>query len=95
MQQNVDALKHYAANPIELPTLTVEDGVLDLSTVGIGDTLPVVMRGNKSLAHIDGFYRVESINCSVDKNGAETVDLTFDDIDVAEIIAIQDPDNAA
>lgn len=95
LQQNVDALKHYAANPIELPTITVEDGVLDLSTVGIGDTLPIEMRGNKSLAHINGFYRIESIVCSVDKNGAETVDLTFDDIDVDEIIAIQDPGNAA
>lgn len=95
LQQNIDALKHYAANPIELPTLTVEDGVLDLSTVGIGDTLPVDLRGNKSLAHINGYYRIESISCSVDKNGAETVDLTFDDIDVDEIIAIQDPGNAA
>lgn len=91
LQQNIDAIKHYAANPIELPTITVEDGVLDLSTVGIGDTLPIEMRGNKSLAHINGFYRIESINCSVDSNGAETVDLTFDDIDVDDIIAIQDP----
>lgn len=95
LQQNIDALKHYAANPIELPTITVEDGVLDLSTVGIGDTLPIEMRGNKSLAHINGFYRIESIVCSVDKNGAETVNLTFDDIDVEDIIAIQDPNNAA
>lgn len=91
LQQNVDALKHYAANPIELPAITVEDGVLDLNEVGIGDTLPVEMRGNKSLAHINGFYRIESISCSVDKNGAETVELTFDDIDIDEIIAIQDP----
>lgn len=95
LQQNIDAAKHYAANPIELPTITIEDGTLDLSTVGIGDTLPIEMRGNKSLAHINGFYRIESISCSVDKNGAETVDLTFDDIDINDIIALQDPDGAA
>lgn len=94
LQQNVDAVKHYAAEPIELPTVTIEDGILDLSTLGIGDTLYVQMRGNKSLAHINGYYRIESINCSVDDNGAETIDLTFDDIDVAEVIALQDPDNA-
>lgn len=91
LQQNIDALKHYAANPIELPTITVEDGVLDYSTVGIGDTLPIEMRGNKSLAHINGFYRLETISVSVDKNGAETGELTFDDIDIDDIIAIQDP----
>jgi hypothetical protein len=95
LQQNIDAAKHYAANPIELPTITLEDGVLDLSVVGIGDTLPIEMRGNKSLAHINGYYRIESIVCNVDKNGAETVDLTFDDIDIDDIIALQDPENAA
>lgn len=94
LQQNIDAVKHYAANPIELPTITVQDGVLDLSTVSIGDTITVEMRGNKSLAHINGLYRIESISCNVDKNGAETVDLTFDDIDVEDIIKIQDPTNA-
>lgn len=95
LQQNIDAIKHYAANPIELPTITVQDGVLDYSTVGIGDTLPVEMRGNKSLAHINGFYRIESITVDVDNNGAETGSLTFDDIDIDEIIAIQDPDSAS
>lgn len=94
LQENIDAVKHYSANPIELPTITVEDGVLDLSSVGIGDTLPVEMRGNKSLAHIDGFYRIESITCKVDQNGSETVDLTFDDIDISEIIAMQEANNA-
>ena len=92
LQQNIDAIKHYAADPIELPVITVEDGILDLSTVSIGDTLPVEMRGNKSLSHINGYYRIESISCSVDKNGAETVNLTFDDIDIAGIIAMQDPE---
>lgn len=90
LQENIDAVKHYAADPIELPTVTVEDGVLDLSVVGIGDTLPLEMHGSKSLAHINGNYRIESIDCSVDENGSETTDLTFDNIDINAIISMQD-----
>lgn len=93
LAQNIEALKHYSKDPIELPTITVEDGVLDLSSVGVGDTLPVEMSGSKQLAHINGFYRIESITCRVDLNGSETVDLTFDDLDVDGIIALQGGDN--
>lgn len=90
LQQNINAVAHYAAEPIELPQITVEDGVLDLSVVGVGDTLPIDMSGSASLAHINGYYRIESISCSVDENGSETVSLTFDDIDINEIISLQD-----
>lgn len=90
LSQNINAVLHYSADPIELPTITVADGVLDLSDVGIGDTLPVELTGNKSLAHINGLYRIESITCKVDQNGAELVDLTFDDIDVDAIVALQE-----
>ena len=90
LAQNTAAVLHYTANPIELPSITVQDGALDYSVVGIGDTIPVEMGGNKSLAHINGFYRIESINCSVDENGSETAEVTFDDIDVDAIIAKQE-----
>lgn len=93
LQQNIDAVKHYAANPIELPTITLEINVLDLSTVGIGDTISVQMTGSKLLAHINGFYRIESITCNVNDQGDESVDLTFDDIDINEIIALQGGDD--
>ncbi len=89
LQQNVDAVIHYAAQPIELPTITLQINVLDLSTIGIGDTVSVTMDGSKLLAHINGFYRIESITCRVNDQGDETVDLTFDDIDINEIIALQ------
>lgn len=95
LQENIDGVMHYAKDPIELPTVTVEDGVLDLNVVGIGDTLPLEMNGNKSLAHINGFYRIESIECSVDQNGSETVDLTFDNIDIGAIISMQEANNEA
>lgn len=95
LQQNIDALKHYTSNAIELPTITVQINTLDLSTVGIGDTISVVMNGNKSLAHINGFYRIESITCKVNDQGDESVDLTFDDIDINEIISLQEGTNEA
>lgn len=90
LQQNIDALKHYTSMPIELPTITVQPNTLDLSTVGIGDTIPIALTGNKSLAHINGYYRIESISCAVNDQGDEMVDLTFDDIDISEIIALQE-----
>lgn len=90
LNQNTAAVLHYAADVIELPTITVRPDALDFSDVGIGDTIPVEMLGNKSLAHINGYYRIESISCSVDDNDSETASITFDDIDVASIIAKQE-----
>ena len=37
-----------------------------------------------------GFYRIEKIDCSVDENDAETVTLTFDDLDIDDIIQSQE-----
>lgn len=90
LNQNTAAVLHYAKDVIELPTITVPDGALDYSDVSIGDTIPVELAGNKSLAHINGFYRIESISVSVDENGSETGAITFDDIDIANIIAKQE-----
>lgn len=93
LQQNIDAVKHYSSAPIELPSISVQINTLDLSTIGIGDTISIQMTGNKSLAHINGWYRIESITCNVNDQGDESVDLTFDDIDINEIIALQEGGN--
>lgn len=93
LQQNIDSLKHYLSDPIELPTISVQINTFDLSSLGIGDTISVEMTGNKSLAHINGFYRIESITCKVNDQGDEFVDLTFDDIDINEIISLQEGSN--
>ena len=95
LQQNVDALVHFTKDPIELPTITAQINTLDLSTVGIGDTILVQMSGSKMLAHINGYYRIESITCSVNDQGDESVDLTFDDLDINEIISLQEGSDAA
>lgn len=90
LTQNATAVLHYSKDPIELPSITVENGALDLSDVGVGDTIYIKLNGNKSLQHIDGYYRIESISVSVDSNGWESVELTFDDIDINDIISKQE-----
>lgn len=90
LAQNIDAVNHYSSDPIELPTITVQSNYLDLANIGIGDTIYVQMTGTKSLAHINGWYRIESITCNVNEQGDESVDLTFDDIDINEIISLQE-----
>jgi len=95
LQQNIDALVHFTKDPIELPTITAQINTLDLSTIGIGDTILVQMTGSKMLSHIDGYYRIESITCSVNDQGDESVDLTFDDLDINEIISLQEGGDAA
>lgn len=93
LQQNIEAIKYYSKDPIELPKLTIQNDVLDLSSVGIGDTLPVEFQNVPTFAHINGYYRIESITCRVDENGSESPDITFDDIDVAGIIQLQEAGN--
>lgn len=90
LQQNIDAVNHYSSDPIELPTISVQPNYLDLGVVDIGDTISVELTGVKSLAHINGWYRIESITCNVNEQGDEFVDLTFDDLDINEIIALQE-----
>ena len=90
LTQNANAVLHYSKDPIELPSITVENGALDLNMLGVGDTIYVKLSGNNSLKHIDGFYRIESISVSVDDNGWESVELTFDDIDITNIITKQE-----
>lgn len=90
LQENTDGVLEISKDVRELPTFTVHDGVLDLNDVKIGDTIYAELRNFKSLEHIKGFYRIEKIDCSVDENDAETVTLTFDDLDIDNIIQNQE-----
>ena len=90
LAQNAAAVLHYSKEILELPTITVPDGVLDLSTLSVGDSITLEMLGNVSLNHINGIYRIESIAVNVDDNDAETVTLTFDDLDIQSIIDAQE-----
>lgn len=89
LKDHADAIIHYTNEPIELPSVTVTDGVLDVSEVDVGDTIVLDLSGNLSLDHIDGNYRIQELNVTVDDNDSETVAITFDGLDVDEIIQLQ------
>ncbi len=89
LKDHADAILHYTKEPIELPSVTVADGVLDLNQVDVGDTIELDLSGNLSLDHIDGNYRIQGLDVTVDDNDSETVVITFDGLDADEIIQKQ------
>lgn len=87
--EHANSALHQLKDIVELPSLTLRPDTLDLSVVETGDTVVVSMFSNLSLKHINGDYRIESINCQVDDNDCESVTLAFDDLDIDEIISNQ------
>lgn len=90
LDEHTDSALHLIKDVIELPTITVRDGALDLSVVDVGDTIVVDLNVNLSLEHIDGDYRIQTIECMVDDNDCETTTVSFDDIDIESIVATQE-----
>lgn len=60
-----------------LPKLKVSGEFCDLNTIWVGDRIPVSTQGYTSLP-LDGMFRIEQINCSLDLNDAEDIDLIVD-----------------
>ena len=92
LQENTNGVLELLKDVRELPSFTLSDGVLDLNDVGLGDTIYIEMNGYIMFEHIRGFYRIEKIEVDVDKNDAEEVTLTFDNLSVDDIIAQQEED---
>lgn len=93
LDEHTNAVLHYTKDIIELPTVTLRPETIDLSEVDVGDTINLAILSSLTLKHIQGNYRIEEIDCAVDDNDSETVALTFDDIDIDEIIANQDSED--
>lgn len=90
LQENTDGVLGLTKDIRELPSISVRDGILDLNTVKVGDTVYVELRSFKSVEHIAGFYRIERFDVNVDDNDAESVDITFDDLNIEDIIETQE-----
>lgn len=60
-----------------LPRLNVSGEFCDLDIIDVGDRIPVNVQGYASLP-LDGTYRIEQINVSLDENDAEDIGLTVD-----------------
>lgn len=87
--EHANSALHQLKDIIELPSVTLRPDTIDLSVVETGDTISLAITSNVSLKHINGDYRIEQIDCRVDDNDAESVSLTFDSLDIDEIIASQ------
>lgn len=69
------------AQILELPNFTVSGAQFDIEKIGLGSRIKV-----KQLRHpmykLDGMYRIEQIDVSLDENFAEEVTITVDNIDL-------------
>lgn len=90
LQENTNGVLEMLKDVRELPSFTLADGVLDLNDVGLGDTIYAEMTGYIMFEYIRGFYRIEKIEVDVDENDAEEVTLTFDNLNVDDIISQQE-----
>ena len=90
LDEHTDSALHQLSSVIELPSITVRDGAVDLSTLDVGDTVAIDLNVNFSLEHIDGEYRIQTIDCYIDDNDCESTTIGFDDLDIDQIIAVQE-----
>lgn len=87
------AALHMLKDIIEIPSVTLRNDLLDLNSVDVGDTVTVNLASNLMLKHIDGHYRIETITCNVDENDSESVTLSFDNLDIDEIMQAQESED--
>lgn len=87
------AALHALKDIIEIPSVTVRNDFLDLNSVDVGDTIIVNLASNLMLKHIHGSYRIETITCNVDENDSESVTLSFDNLDIEEIMQAQESED--
>lgn len=91
--EHTESALHSLKDIVELPAITLRNDTLDLSVVDVGDTVVVDLGDNLLLKHIKGDYRITDIVCNVDENDSEVVKLSFDSLDIDEIIQSQDSED--
>lgn len=62
---------------LEVPDVTLNNGVVDLNTLETGDAVFVKIENHSYFTGVEGMYRINQINVSLDDNNAETVKLKF------------------
>lgn len=65
-------------NLLEIPQMTVSGEDFDLSRYGLGDRVTVRVDTHPFLATVNGTYRIERLEVTVDENGAEDIKIYFD-----------------
>lgn len=85
LDQNTAAENDRTKDLLILPKLTVSGEFLDLNTVWVGDRIPVEVQGHPSLP-LNDIYRIEQINCTLDDNDSESIDLTVDNYGFTQVV---------
>lgn len=77
LDQNALAVLAQQKDILELPKLKTSGVFCDLNIIGIGDRIPVEIQDHPAIP-LNGTYRIEQIECTLDDNDAEEIDLTVD-----------------
>lgn len=67
---------------IQIPEITVDSTKIDLSTLNIGDRRRIRLNTFKMLDTVDGIFKIEKINVTLDDNDAELITVIVDNYDV-------------
>ena len=84
LDQNTAAENSRTKDLLILPKLTVSGEFLDLSTVWVGDRIPVEVQGHPSLP-LNDVYRIEQLDVTIDENDAEDIALTVDNYGFVQV----------
>lgn len=74
----------YHKNILELPQMSVSGDDFDLNQFDVGNRVNVRITGHPFLATVDGIYRIEKLDVTVDENEAEDIKIYFDDFGVSQ-----------
>lgn len=62
---------------LELPKFNISGEFADLDIIGVGDRIPIEVQGHPALP-LDGTYRIEQLDVTLDENDAEDIGVTVD-----------------
>jgi len=84
LDQNTAASLSLAKDILELPVITITGNeVPSRNFISVGDRIPLVVKTHTWLDNINGLYRVEQMDVTIDENDFEkSIVLTFDDYGV-------------
>ncbi len=78
LDQDVAADVFLYKDILELPTVTITSKQVPSNFLSVGDRIPLQVLSHPWLSNINGLYRIEKLDVSIDENDFETITLTFD-----------------
>lgn len=81
LDENAYAYLQRVKDILELPKFNVSGEFANLDLLSVGDRVPVEVQGHAAIP-INGFYRIEQIDCTLDENNAEDIAITVDNFGV-------------